>query len=286
MRKIMKFISVINTEVHLGEAINALGHMCFGIGHLLTVIPTETHIYLGNTSQVREFRALASKKTMQHQDLLFTDFPHTMSGGDTEAQKKLTAQTAESDITYYGACFISNETDFDIEKLAKQFSVLKDYSPYNNNNCTILSDRKAPFNDDNKKKISMLINSKIPLTETLNAIAISSLRVGQLVPYSNLCLVDLVDKNGNLHSNISYHPFPILKADTVSKHLSMAKMALENKNIISETLWNNDKQPLVTVVFGNQTDVDEVIIRKQTRMYNGVLQEDQIISATNLVDRD
>ena len=137
----MKLIAIINLEIPLGKSLNALAHMTLGLGHRLKGT-VDVNIFFGTGAQVREFRELSSIACKKNPDTaVFSDFPHTMSGGDTDKQLIIGQNTPESELKYYGSCYISNEVSQDLITLTKNCQQLKDYMSISNK----LSDESKNF---------------------------------------------------------------------------------------------------------------------------------------------
>lgn len=276
----MKLVAVLNREVPLGQVINALAHMTLGLGHRILGLP-EVNIFWGDTQQVRVFRNTASQLARQNQADLYTDFPHTMSGvaaGVSDTPVALTAQTLEKDITYFAAIFISEEINQQITQIVKYCQQLAGYVPYKNTQkATLLPPKRTIDNRLPDKKISMIINTKQPFAKIFNAIILTSLEVGKSTEYSQLSLLNLLDKDNNLHPYISYHPYAIVKAKEVALHVGMAKRASQTKTLTVETV--GEEQPFVTVVFGDRIELEKVILRSQTRLFDNKLESQELIPA-------
>ncbi len=270
----MKFIAILNRETEFGKSMNALAHMSLGLGPWLQGIP-DISIFFGNSNQVREFRELAATLNKeQESQTIFSDFINTMSGGNTDEQLAITANTSTAELTYYASCFTGETLDSKLATLTESCSQLTDYVSHSSHHKANL---KNPHQSETPsildRKISMLINSKLPVAQTINAVVIASLAVGNKVGYSKLRLLNFADKDGVHHANISHHPFVILKPENPAKHSSMAENARLGAGLVSETIRNANHQPMVTVVFGSRREIEEVILRKQTRLFNDVLEE-------------
>lgn len=276
----MKLIAVLNRDVPLGQVINGLAHMTLGLGHRILGLP-DINIFWGDAKQVRAFRNTASQLSRQNQTALYTDFPHTMSGvtaGVSAGPVALTAQTLEKDITYFAAILISQEINQEIAEIINSCQQLAGYIPYKaENKASLLAPKRMIDNRLPDKKISMMINTKVPFAKSFNAIILASLEVGKSADYSQLSLLNLLDKDNNLHPYISYHPYAIVKAKEVPLHVSMAKSASQTKTLTVETV--GESQPFVTVVFGDRTELEKVILRNQTRLFDNKLESKELIPA-------
>ena len=111
-----KLVAVLNKRIEPGKVMNALAHMCIGLG---AVIGEEelrltdyrdadggSHPYISeipfiilceNSNKIRTLRQNALAK-----NVLFNDFTDTMTVGTWQEQIERTAQVKESDLIYYG----------------------------------------------------------------------------------------------------------------------------------------------------------------------------------------
>ena len=111
-----KLVAVLNKRIEPGKVMNALAHMCIGLG---AVIGTEelrltdyrdadggSHPYISeipfiilceNSNKIRTLRQNALAK-----NVLFNDFTDTMTVGTYQEQIERTAQVKENDLIYYG----------------------------------------------------------------------------------------------------------------------------------------------------------------------------------------
>jgi hypothetical protein len=111
-----KLVAVLNKRIEPGKVMNALAHMCIGLG---AVIGNEalrltdyrdadegSHPYISeipfiilcdNSNKIRILRQNALE-----QNVLFNDFTDTMTVGAYQEQIERTAQVKDSDLIYYG----------------------------------------------------------------------------------------------------------------------------------------------------------------------------------------
>ena len=149
-------------------------------------------------------------------------------------------------------------------------------------NRKILSPKKykADVKADDNKTV-MIINHKLPLAKTLNALLLCSLQVGQMADFSQLRLLNVIDKDNNVHANISYHPYTILKPSKKNKHQSMAKNAQKDDKLVDKTIENEDGKPLASVFFGQRNNVENVC-RKFTRLYDSKLEKNMLVKPSSV----
>jgi hypothetical protein len=111
-----KLVAVLNKRIEPGKVMNALAHMCIGLG---AVIGEEelrltdyrdadegSHPYISeipfiilceNSNKIRTIRQNALTK-----NVLFTDFTETMTVGTYQEQIERTVQVKENELIYYG----------------------------------------------------------------------------------------------------------------------------------------------------------------------------------------
>jgi uncharacterized spore protein YtfJ len=111
-----KLVAVLNKKIEPGKVMNALAHMCIGLGAgigkgdlrltdykdadggahpLISEIPFI--ILCDNSNKIRKLRHEA-----QVNNVLFNDFTDTMTIGTYQEQIERTAQVKEEDLIYYG----------------------------------------------------------------------------------------------------------------------------------------------------------------------------------------
>ncbi|MDW9178597.1 DUF2000 domain-containing protein [Legionella pneumophila] len=111
-----KLVAVLNRRIEPSKVMNALAHMCIGLG---SVIGTEalrltdyrdanggSHPYISeipfiilceNSNKIRKLRQDALAK-----NILFNDFTDTMTVGTYQEQIERTAQVKDNELDYYG----------------------------------------------------------------------------------------------------------------------------------------------------------------------------------------
>lgn len=256
----MRFIAVLNKDIKPGLAVNALAQMALGLGHRFAKGYPDICIYWGSTANVRVFRAMvAASKNM------YSDFPHTMQGGNTSSLLEGIESTPEEDITYYAACYVADEIEPNIQALLnEQMDQLANYTAFISTELTTLlppGDHTHPPKEDTKKTTTM-VNAKQPLAATINSIVLANIDAGRIIPYNQLNLLRI----GRLQG-VSFNTHPILKADNPAKHIAMTQKAQEEKGLYVVSRAIDDKQPLVTVTFGERDLVESTILKKLTRMF-------------------
>src|SRR5690242_3895224 len=130
-----KLVAILNKGVDPGKAMNALGHMCIGLG---SVIGKEelrltdykdadggSHPFISecpfiilssNSNKIRKLRIEA----ITH-NIIFNDFTDTMTTGTYKEQLERTLQAKEENLVYYGIVLFG---DWDkVTELTKKFSL-------------------------------------------------------------------------------------------------------------------------------------------------------------------
>jgi hypothetical protein len=132
-----KLVAVLNKKIEPGRQMNALAHMCIGLG---SVIGQEelrlcdyrdanggSHPYISekpfiilsaNSNKIRKLREQA-----QEDKILFNDFTDTMIVGTYKEQLERTAQTNEEDLDYFGIVLYGEWEK--VTEFTKKFSLLK-----------------------------------------------------------------------------------------------------------------------------------------------------------------
>lgn len=130
-----KLVAVLNKSCEPGVAMNALAHMCFGLGQS---VPPEQALLCRYQDQDDTFHSAISAmpfivlagssgkiRSLVHQArerrLTCVDFIHTMTGGGYQEQMANTRNCPEADLTYYGAVLFGPWDE--ITELTRKFSL-------------------------------------------------------------------------------------------------------------------------------------------------------------------
>ncbi|MBN9230377.1 MAG: hypothetical protein BGO90_08385 [Legionella sp. 40-6] len=111
-----KLVAVLNKRIEPGKVMNALAHMCIGLGAVIGEKELRltnyrdadggSHPYISeipfiilceNSNKIRTLRQNALAK-----NVLFNDFTDTITVGTYQEQIERTAQVNDSDLIYYG----------------------------------------------------------------------------------------------------------------------------------------------------------------------------------------
>lgn len=111
-----KLVAVLNKSIEPGKVMNALAHMCIGLGSAIGQTDLRltdyrdadgnSHPFISeipfiilseNSNKIRKLRHAALA-----QNILLNDFTDTMTVGTYQAQIERTNQTKEEDLIYYG----------------------------------------------------------------------------------------------------------------------------------------------------------------------------------------
>lgn len=111
-----KLVAVLNKSIEVGKAMNALAHMCIGLGSAIGQkelrltdyrdADGDSHPFISeipfiilseNSNKIRKIRANALAER-----ILLNDFTDTMTVGTYQEQIAKTSQTKEENLIYYG----------------------------------------------------------------------------------------------------------------------------------------------------------------------------------------
>jgi hypothetical protein len=111
-----KLVAVLNKSIEPGKVMNALAHMCIGLGSAIGQADLRltkyqdadggAHPFISeipfiilseNSNKIRKLRQAALA-----QNILLNDFTDTMTVGTYQEQIERTSQTKEDDLVYYG----------------------------------------------------------------------------------------------------------------------------------------------------------------------------------------
>jgi hypothetical protein len=132
-----KLVAVMNKSVDTGKAMNALAHMCIGLGAAIGQTPLRltdyrdadggSHPYISeipfiilteNSNKIRKLRAAA----IEHK-IIFNDFTESMTIGTYQEQIERTVQIKEDNLIYYGIVLFGEWNI--VTELTKKFSLWK-----------------------------------------------------------------------------------------------------------------------------------------------------------------
>lgn len=132
-----KLVAIINKEIEMGVAMNAIAHMTVGLGAQLNsdllklndyqdkdanIYPNISQmpfiILRGKSSEIR--KAVKSSKEL---GIKFGAFTDTMTGGTYQEQLDNTSKTPEENLVYYGAVLFGPWDQ--VSQVTKRFSLYK-----------------------------------------------------------------------------------------------------------------------------------------------------------------
>lgn len=132
-----KLVAIINKDIEIGVAMNAIAHMTIGLGAQLdnellrlndyqdkdgNIYPNISQmpfiILQGKSNEIR--KAVQNSK---EQGIKYGVFINTMTGGTYQEQLDTTLQTAEEQLVYYGAVLFGSWDT--ISQITKKFSLYK-----------------------------------------------------------------------------------------------------------------------------------------------------------------
>ena len=133
-----QFVCVVNKKIEAPKLLNALGHMTAGlmsqykddmtamrfrdfIDKDKTIHPTisENGFIVLRADNGNQIRTLRNK--LIEENIKFTDFTETMTGGTYVDQQNKFDATSEQDLEYYGVCFFMDREKS--RELTKKFSL-------------------------------------------------------------------------------------------------------------------------------------------------------------------
>jgi hypothetical protein len=132
-----KLVAVMNEKVEPGVIMNALAHMCIGLGSVIGKEPLRLTNYIdadqnshphisqmpfmilkANSNKIRALKASAKEAGLQ-----FSDFTDTMTIGTYVEQIEKTRQTKEENLIYYGIVLFGDWNK--VSELTRKFSLWK-----------------------------------------------------------------------------------------------------------------------------------------------------------------
>jgi hypothetical protein len=132
-----KLVALVNKDIDVGVAMNAIAHMTIGLGTQFTTEELRLNDYKdkdeniypnisqmpfiilrGKSGEIRKAVAAAKEQNMK-----FSVFTDTMTGGTYQEQLDRTAQTTEEELKYYGAVLYGPWDE--VSLITKRFSLYK-----------------------------------------------------------------------------------------------------------------------------------------------------------------
>ncbi|MBI2603552.1 MAG: DUF2000 domain-containing protein [Deltaproteobacteria bacterium] len=118
----MRMVAVMNEKLEPGKALNALAHMCMGLGAAVgkdqNISKMPLVVLKANSNKIGKLREQALS-----QGISFTDFTDTMTVGSWSEQKERTLQTKSEALVYYGVMLIGDKDV--VTELTRKFSLWK-----------------------------------------------------------------------------------------------------------------------------------------------------------------
>lgn len=133
-----KFVAVVNKDLEVGKALNAIAHTCAGLVDMAPLELREKMSFIdfedgdgfihknisglslivlrGKNGEIKKL-----KHNLEEQQILFTDFVETMTGDTYKEQLDKTKATKEEDMKYY--CLVTFGEKAKIDPLTKKFSL-------------------------------------------------------------------------------------------------------------------------------------------------------------------
>lgn len=132
-----RMVAVLNEKIEMGKALNALAHMCIGLGssigedsfHLMSYIDADQGIHPNISKMPLVVLKANSNKIAKVRDqaisnsTVFTDFIDTMTVGTWADQEKKTAMTRSESLVYYGI-MLFGDNDL-VTEMTRKFSLWK-----------------------------------------------------------------------------------------------------------------------------------------------------------------
>ena len=132
-----KLVAVLNKKIEPGKLMNALAHMCIGLGSAIGKDPLRltdykdadgsSHPHISeipfiilseNSNKIRKLR----QEAIAH-NIMFNDFTETMTVGTYQEQIERTKQVKEEDLIYFGIVLFGDWNK--VTELTRKFSLWK-----------------------------------------------------------------------------------------------------------------------------------------------------------------
>lgn len=254
-----QFISLINSAIPFGKALNALGHTSVGIGHWIPEghMPS-IQVYFADEQTIRAFRKASHKIRSDHPEKIrCADFINTMTIGPSDNCLKVTAETSDRELIYFAASLCIDEELLlpEISELCSQCKMMLD-APHRDLFSFRPHEELPDYRTIPTKKMALVLDRTATLAEILRATVEAGIGMGSQSSLSELKLLPYCDGDGELHSCISYHPFPILSARPQSKLQELASQVETDPKIRKIVIRGQADNPLGVCLFGVEEAVN------------------------------
>jgi|GEM_PF-1413120 len=254
-----QFISLINPVIPFGKALNALGHTSVGIGHWIPEghIPS-IQVYFAEEQTIRAFQKASHKiRSAYPEKTRYADFTNTMTLGPSDNCLKVTEETPGNELIYFAATLCTDEEFFspEVSELCKQSKRALD-APHRDPFSFRPHENLPDYRTIPTKKIALVLDRTTTLAEALRATVEAGIGIGSQSGLSDLKLLPYRDGDGELHSCISYHPFPILSARPQSKLQELANEVEKDPNIRKTVIRCQEGNALGVCLFGDEEAVN------------------------------
>lgn len=286
MSKLNTLFAVLNKDIPFGRSLNALAHMCLGIGHRIPEgkMPS-VEVYFADNGSIHRLRHEFKLHASGAPGFVLSDFINTMTEGTAEDQLRRTADTPRESLQYYGVTICTDNIAGRFIKgvLGGTNRALVGYKPFvstpEQREFEFTGVRAGADRGDSMPphKASIILSKLLPPAELVNLVPIASIEIGRKADISSLRLLNFVDADGEQHPGISYHPFTILTVKSQSKLESMAQKACAMKDIASSSLVNAEGITALTCVFGLRELVEDCISKKDTSLLSKEITEGDLM---------
>lgn len=261
-----RYLSLVNTSIPFGKALNALAHTAIGIGHWIPKdkMPNITVLF-AEEETIREFRQEAHRIFLAHpNEAIYSDFTNTMTVGITDNCIKATRETPENKLLYYTASICAEDELLESQQLKQIISrckILKGYQSHDARNNEAEFELKKlvtlpSYQSLLTKKLSLTLDRARSPAELINAAVISSLSIGEQAELEQLKLVVYIDADDQNHPYISYHPFPVLATRQQSKFNDLARAIEKDESLLQKILKDKDGNTVSICILGTEDRVN------------------------------
>lgn len=263
-----KLITVINSNIPLGKALNAAAHTVFGMGYRIEAYHMpDIYVYLADTLVIRAFKETAYRiAQLNMESVIYADFTNTMGTLPTDAQLIRTRATKEADMQYYAVSMCANyDILHELEVVLSKCRYLPNYSPLINENQnkfaflalrTLLDNHNPIYKLYDNYKAVIAFNKKHNVECSINAMLQSCIELGRQADFISLHLISYIDASDMAHTNISYHAIPIVTARNQNKLDDIAHAIKQDNKIISSIIHDDFGKIIMVGVFGDTKSVD------------------------------
>ena len=271
-----ELLIIINNNIELGKALNAIGHMMVGIGPRIPGGHTPSiRVFSTSSENVRALRAAAINAHNEYgvDSFIYSDFAHTTTDGCAKDHEKNTKIIEEKDINYFAVCVCADVDklqsckittkcqQYDELKLSDQGTISAEFEFESE---ITYSENPDFVENDEKKRFSAVVQRNLSAADTLVATAIVYLNLSSTLSREELRLHAYLDSSGTIHPGMSEYGLVVLKPKKNSVLNTILRA--EISDTVTRIVYSNS-----SVAFFGDSEEIKSLTKKNLSLWTGKL---------------